>query len=126
MDSPRASRHVGRMKFYWTHIFRAFFYRQQPPPERRMTEIRLALAVTLRKRRRAAGLTQAHLAARIGSSQPTISRLERASRRVSLDHFVRAMIALNATSAEISAAFNVDEDRGVQLLRSRTFGWRRT
>ena len=53
------------------------------------------------------------------TTRNTISRIERASNRVSLDHAVRALIVLNCTEAEIAEAFNPLLNRGIQKLRRR-------
>lgn len=68
--------------------------------ESALVEIRLALSRALRERR-AARMTQAQLALRIGSSQPRIARAEGGDGSVSLDLLLRAILATGATPREI-------------------------
>jgi len=107
------------MRFNWTYILHRHSWRKGTSDERRFIEIKYALARTLRAKRRARGFTQARLAKRIGAAQQTISKVERASAHVTIDYFVRAMIALGATDAEIAAAFNAESDNGLKQLRDR-------
>jgi transcriptional regulator with XRE-family HTH domain len=107
------------MKLNWTFIFRRRAWRKGTSAQRREIEIRYVLARRLRAKRRRARITQRELAQRIGSAQPTISKLERASLHVTMDLFVRAMIALDATDAEIAEAFNASTDGSVFILRRK-------
>lgn len=107
------------MRINWTYILHRYSWRKGTASERRFIEIQFSLARTLRAKRRSRLLTQVQLAKRMGIAQQTISKVERASRHVTIDCFVRAMIALDATDAEIAAAFNAENDRGVQQLRAR-------
>ncbi|MGQ0816030.1 MAG: helix-turn-helix domain-containing protein [Gemmatimonadota bacterium] len=84
-----------------------------------MIEIRFSVARAVKARRRALRVTQKTLAQRITVAQATVSRVERASNRVSLDIAVRSLIVLGCTDAEIAAAFNAEENAGIQLLRRR-------
>lgn len=84
-----------------------------------MIEIRYSIARVLKQNRRKARITQAVLAGRIGTTRNTISRIERASNRVSLDHAVRALIELGCSDTEIANAFNPGLDAGIQQLRLR-------
>lgn len=86
---------------------------------RRELEIRYVLGAKLRARRRAAGLTQARLAAMLGVAPSTICKLERFSLHVSIDVFVRAMIRLGADDLEIGLSFLATAHVGVQRLRER-------
>jgi transcriptional regulator with XRE-family HTH domain len=107
------------MRLGWNHLWKSSIYRRATAAERRLIEIRFCVAYTLKRKRRAARLTQAALAARIGITRNTVSRIERASNRVSLDHAVRALIALSCTDAEIGEAFNPLLNGAIQLLRRR-------
>jgi transcriptional regulator with XRE-family HTH domain len=107
------------MRLWWNHLWKSSIYRHATAAERRLIEIRFSIAYTLKQKRRAARFTQAELGARIGITRNTVSRIERASNRVSLDHAVRALIALNCTDAEIGEAFNPLLNRGIQQLRRR-------
>lgn len=71
--------------------------------ESALVDIRLALSRRL-KQRREAQMTQADLAAKIGSSQPRIAMAENGSRSVSIDLLVRALIATGATPKDIGTA----------------------
>jgi transcriptional regulator with XRE-family HTH domain len=107
------------MRLWWNHLWKSQIYRRATAGERRLIEIRFSIAYTLKRKRRAAHLTQAALAARIQTTRNTISRLERASNRVSLDHAVRALIALDCADSEIGEGFNAALNRGIQQLRRR-------
>jgi DNA-binding transcriptional regulator YiaG len=53
--------------------------------ERQYVEVKLALAQGLRRRRERLGLTQTEVAARFGSSQSRVAKMEAAHRSVSTD-----------------------------------------
>ncbi|RMH14809.1 MAG: helix-turn-helix domain-containing protein [Gemmatimonadetes bacterium] len=76
------------------------------PPRRdteaALTALRRALAGELRERRHAAGLTQAVLAERLGTSQARVARMEGADPGVSLDLLVRALLRLGADGRDIA------------------------
>jgi transcriptional regulator with XRE-family HTH domain len=107
------------MKLFWTHIWQSRRYQRGTVAERRMIELRYALAQALRKHRRSQRVTQQKLARMIGSEQATISRLERASLRVTLDYAIYALIALNVSDADIGEAINAGLRVDVQTLRKR-------
>lgn len=71
--------------------------------ETAIIEIHMELGDALRDRRTAAGLTQAQLARRIGSSQSRVAKMERGSPSVSLDLLFRGLLALGATPQDIGA-----------------------
>lgn len=70
------------------------------PEESMLIEIKLALASSLRQRRRSQ-MTQAQLAQKIESSQPRVARAEQGDLSVSFDLLLRAMLATGATPQEI-------------------------
>ena len=107
------------MRLYWTHVWRSPHYQHAGAEERRLIEIRFALARKLHRTRRQQQVTQQQLAQRLGVAQSSISRVERACNRVSLDIAVRALIHLGCPDADIAASFNVAEEPGVQCLRRR-------
>ena len=72
------------------------------PEESRYIEMRLALSDYLRQLRKSSGLTQSELAARIGSSQSRVAKIEATDPTVSLDLAVRALLALGATPADLA------------------------
>lgn len=82
-------------------------------------EIRFCIARALKRKRRERRITQAALANELRVSQPSISRIERATTHSSLTVAVRAFIALGCADAEIAGHFNAGSDRGVQALRRR-------
>lgn len=74
------------------------------PEESALLEMRLALSRALRGRREAAGLTQAVLARRIGSSQSRVAKMEAGDPSVSLDLLIRALLAVGASRREVGQA----------------------
>ena len=69
--------------------------------ESALTEMKLALAQTLKERRLAQGLTQASLARQLGSSQSRVAKMEAADGTVSIDLLVRSLFLLGATRQEV-------------------------
>ena len=67
--------------------------------EMAIIEIRARLAQHVRQLRRAQKLTQAQLAARIGTSQPRIANVEKGD--ATIDALVQSLVALGATRKEI-------------------------
>ena len=72
------------------------------PGEALYVEIKLALANALRARRTKFGLTQAHLAQRMRSSQSRVAKLENGADGVSLDLLFRALYALGVSDVAIA------------------------
>jgi transcriptional regulator with XRE-family HTH domain len=107
------------MRLWWSHIWRLRAYQRGTATERRMIEIRFSIARAVRQLRRRRGLTQRQVAHMIGANQATVSRMERASTRVSLELAFLAMIALGATDAEIGNAANANALPDVKRLRAR-------
>src|SRR5215216_759988 len=70
--------------------------------EAALVEIRLALSASLRERRVRAGLTQAALAKRLGSSQSRVAKMEAADPSVSLELLIRALLAAGATKRDVA------------------------
>ena len=64
--------------------------------EATVVELRIELAVAVRERRVAAGLTQADLAKALGSSQSRVAKLEAADPHASIESMVRALVAAGA------------------------------
>ena len=62
--------------------------------ERRFVDVKLALADGLRRRREALGLTQGQVAARLGSSQSRVAKMEAAHRSVTTDLLLKALFRL--------------------------------
>ena len=72
------------------------------PEEAAYIEIRLALAESLRARRRAQKVTQVELARRMKSSQSRVAKIEAGDPSVSLDLLVRSLLALGASSEDLA------------------------
>ena len=69
-----------------------------------VVEVKLLLSDRLRARRTEQGLTQSALAARLGSSQSRVAKMEAGDPSVSLDLLVRALFATGAGRQEIADA----------------------
>ena len=74
------------------------------PAEVSYIELRLNLADCFRRLRRQVGLTQTGAAARLGSSQSRVAKMEAAHPSVSLDLMVKALLTLGATPRDIGRA----------------------
>jgi len=61
--------------------------------ERQLLDTRVALALAIREQRKATGLSQKELGARLKTSQPRVAKIERAASDVSMDQLVRALTA---------------------------------
>ena len=72
--------------------------------EAALVEMRLALSRDLRQRRVGGGLSQSDLAARMGSSQSRIAKMEAADSSVSLDLLIRSLLVLGASTRDIARA----------------------
>ena len=71
------------------------------PDEVVLIEMKLALGMSLRERRRSQ-MTQTQLAQKIQSSQPRVARAEQGDQSVSFDLLLRAMLATGATPQDIA------------------------
>jgi predicted XRE-type DNA-binding protein len=65
-------------------------------------DLKLALAAGVKELREKRGLTQSALAARLGSSQSRVAKMEAGDHSVSLDLLVRSLLSIGASSAEIA------------------------
>lgn len=70
--------------------------------ERRFVEVKLALADGLRQRREQLGMTQAQVAARFGSSQSRVAKMEAADRTVSTDLLLKSLFRLGASARDVA------------------------
>lgn len=61
--------------------------------ERQLVELRLTLALAIRRQRQASGLSQKQLGERLGTTQPRVAKIEVGAPDVSLDQLVRAYTA---------------------------------
>jgi predicted XRE-type DNA-binding protein len=73
-----------------------------PPEEVAYIELKLQLAKTLQKRRRARRLTQVEVAKLLKSSQSRIAKMEAGDPSVSVDLLVRSLLALGVPSRSLS------------------------
>jgi ribosome-binding protein aMBF1 (putative translation factor) len=72
--------------------------------ESQVVEIKLSLSEALRMAREQRHWTQTQLAAKIGSSQSRVARMEGGDRGVSLDLLVQGLLATGATRRSIAKA----------------------
>jgi len=72
--------------------------------EASLIEMKIGLADSIRKRRRARKLTQTQLAKRLGSIQSRVAKMETADASVSMDLLVRALLELGATRSQVAKA----------------------
>jgi ribosome-binding protein aMBF1 (putative translation factor) len=72
--------------------------------EAALVEMRVALSRKLRERRLDSGLSQSQLAARMGSSQSRIAKMEAGDSTVSLDLLIRSLLALGTSIRDIARA----------------------
>jgi len=73
--------------------------------EAAIVAVRAGLAKVLREMRAERDLTQAQLAAEIGSSQSRVAKMESADGSVSIDLLVRSLFASGCTGTAIARAF---------------------
>ena len=85
----------------WT-VGSAADFLELSPEEARFIEMKLALAGGLREVRERNGLTQTEVAARLGSSQSRVAKMEAADRSVSMDLLLKSLLRIGAGPAEIS------------------------
>jgi DNA-binding XRE family transcriptional regulator len=74
--------------------------------EAALVEVKLSLIDAVKKSRQKHRLSQVDLAARIGSSQSRIAKLEAGDPTISLDLITRALIATGASHNEILGTFS--------------------
>jgi DNA-binding XRE family transcriptional regulator len=74
--------------------------------EAAFVEIKLALSGALRMARERAGLSQAEVARRLGSSQSRIAKMEAADPAVSIDLLLRALLALGVTKRAVARSIS--------------------
>lgn len=86
---------------------------------RRVYELKLAVAVAVRSRRRQLGVSQAELARRLNTSQSRISKLEACRGHTTVDFALGALIALGASDQEIADAIDASRCAAVLHVRQR-------
>ena len=67
------------------------------PDEEAFVELKVTLASSLQHRRLEEGLTQADVAARLGTSQSRVAKMEAGDKTVSIDLLVRALFTMGMT-----------------------------
>ncbi|OYV64903.1 MAG: hypothetical protein B7Z72_12735 [Gemmatimonadetes bacterium 21-71-4] len=67
-----------------------------------MVETRLALAEGIRQWRRRMSLTQTEVAARLGSSQSRVAKMEAGDPAVTIDLMMRALLRLGASRRQLA------------------------
>ncbi len=72
--------------------------------EETLIEMRLSLSSLLRERRREKRLTQDGLAARVGSSQSRVAKMEAGDPGVSFELLIRALLETGATPRDVATA----------------------
>ena len=72
--------------------------------EEAYVELKLHLADALEAKRKAEGLTQKALAARLKSSQPRVAMMEKGDPSVSVDLLIRGLFALGVSRKELAKA----------------------
>jgi len=75
-----------------------------PAAEQAIIEMRLALSMVLRDRRRTLRLSQVALAKQLGSSQSRIAKMEAGDPSVSLDLLLRALLSTGITRQKLGRA----------------------
>jgi ribosome-binding protein aMBF1 (putative translation factor) len=70
--------------------------------EAALVEMRVSLSRRLRDRRSECGLSQGEVAAKTGSSQSRVAKMEAADPTVSLDLLIRSLLALGTSPKEIA------------------------
>ncbi len=70
--------------------------------EQNYIELRLKLAVGLKAKRQARGVTQVELAQSLRSSQSRVAKMEAGDPTVSLDLLVKSLLALGASNRELA------------------------
>ena len=85
----------------WT-VGGAADFLQLSPEEEKFIELKLALAAAVKELREKRGLTQTALAARLGSSQSRVAKMEAGDHSVSFDLLVKSLLAIGAGSADIA------------------------
>jgi predicted XRE-type DNA-binding protein len=75
---------------------------QLSPEEANFIELKLALAAGIREVRERNGLSQTEVAARLGSSQSRVAKMEAGDQSVSLDLLVKSLLRIGASPTAIA------------------------
>lgn len=83
------------------------------PEEAAVVELKLRLSDALRARRTKLRLSQEAVAARLGSSQSRVAKMEAGDASVSLDLLLRALVGLGATPNDVARSIQSPKRRAV-------------
>ena len=83
-------------------------------------ELKLALSSELRERRAEQGLSQGALAAKLGSSQSRVAKMEASDPTVSVDLLIRGLLATGASNKDIATAIVRSKPKRARKSRSRS------
>jgi len=72
------------------------------PEDMAYIDLKIALADSLKKRRKDRGITQVELAELMGSSQSRVARMEGGDPSVTIDLLVRGLLALGLSSQDLA------------------------
>jgi ribosome-binding protein aMBF1 (putative translation factor) len=78
--------------------------------EKQLMELRIRLAISIRKRREKLNLTQADLAQRLKTTPPRVAQIERAARSISFDRILTAYAAVGGRIRLLELAADIDHD----------------
>jgi DNA-binding XRE family transcriptional regulator len=93
-----------RLKVHGWRIGSAAEFLGLTAEEAALVELKLRLSQALKVRRTALRLTQTALAARIGSSQSRVAKMESGDRTVSIDLLMKALLVLGASPSDVGKA----------------------
>ena len=87
------------------------------PAEAELVELKVKLALLVKKQRKIHNLSQNALAKKMGSSQSRVAKIESGDPSVSLDLIIRALLTTGATRQELAQAIiDSDYNREHQLV----------
>jgi transcriptional regulator with XRE-family HTH domain len=82
-------------------------------------EIRVRLSEALRERRSYQGISQAALAAALGSSQSRVAKMEASDPSVTIDLLIKALIATGTSLKELSRIVGFDEPEPIVVSETK-------
>ena len=119
MVGSRTTLQHFRMEFRWWRNLSSRRYRDASSLERRVLELQITAAIAIRRRRKAARVSQRALAQQLQTIQARISMMEQAKPGLPLDLHIPALLVLGANDEEIVQALNPATCWPVQRLRFR-------
>src|SRR5687768_4455920 len=97
-------------------------YMELNDAERRVLDVKMAVAKQLYAHRLGTGITQDQLAQLMGTTQARVSAMETVDGTASLDFYIRAMDALEFSDEEITRALDVRRCGWVKMARLKAIG----